>query len=85
MDLILIKQMKSVFVSHVWRKNTTGGISQPVEKNVPRNHLAWCTVTKVCGKMNAESLSGAEYFLTFIDDKTRYVWMYVLKLTLSDF
>ena len=33
----------------------------------------------VCGKMNAQSLSGAEYFLTFIDDKTRFVWVYVLK------
>ena len=33
----------------------------------------------VCGKMNAKSLSGAEYFLTFIDDCTRYVWVYVLK------
>ena len=33
----------------------------------------------VCGKMNTQSLSGAEYFLTFIDDKTRYVWVYVLK------
>ena len=33
----------------------------------------------LCGKMNAESLSGAEYFLTFIDDRTRYVWVYILK------
>ena len=33
----------------------------------------------VCGKMSTQSLSGAEYFLTFIDDKTRYVWVYVLK------
>ena len=33
----------------------------------------------VCGKINALSLSGAEYFLTFIDDKTHYVWVYVLK------
>ena len=33
----------------------------------------------VCGKMNTESLSGAEHFLTFIDDKTRYTWVYVLK------
>ena len=24
----------------------------------------------VCGKINAKSLSGAEYFLTFVDDKT---------------
>ena len=29
--------------------------------------------------MNAKSLSGAEYFLTFIDDKTHYIWVYVLK------
>ena len=33
----------------------------------------------LCGKMNVPSLGGAEYFLTFIDDSTRYVWTYVLK------
>ena len=33
----------------------------------------------VCGKMSTQSLSGAEYVLTFIDDKTRFVWVYVLK------
>ena len=33
----------------------------------------------VCGKMNARSLGGAEYFLTFIDDRTHYTWVYVLK------
>ena len=33
----------------------------------------------VCVKMNAESLSGGEYFVTFIDDNTRYTWIYVLK------
>ena len=33
----------------------------------------------VCSKMNTNSLSGAEYFLTFIDDHTHYVWVYVLK------
>ena len=30
--------------------------------------------------MNAHSLGGAEYFLTsFIDDRTQYTWIYVLK------
>ena len=29
--------------------------------------------------MNEKSLGGAEYFLTFIDDKTRYVWVYCLQ------
>jgi len=33
----------------------------------------------VCGKMNSKSLGGGEYFLTFIDDCTRYVWVYILK------
>ena len=33
----------------------------------------------VCGKLNEKSLGGAEYFLTFIDDKSRYVWVYFLQ------
>ena len=33
----------------------------------------------VCGKINSKSLSGAEYFLTFVDDHTRYTWVYALK------
>ena len=33
----------------------------------------------LCGKINTQSLGGAEYFLTFIDDKTHYVWVYPLK------
>ena len=33
----------------------------------------------VCGKISSKSLSGAEYFVTFIDDKTRYIWVYVIK------
>ena len=33
----------------------------------------------ICGKMNSKSLGGAEYFLTFIGNKTQFVWVYVLK------
>ena len=33
----------------------------------------------MCGKMQEKSLGGAEYFLTFTDDKTRYMWVYILK------
>ena len=28
---------------------------------------------------SSKSLGGAEYFVTFIDDKTRYVWAYAIK------
>ena len=30
----------------------------------------------VYGKMNHKSIGGAEYFLTFVDDKTHYIWVY---------
>ena len=30
----------------------------------------------VCGKIEKRSLGGAEYFVTLIDDKSRYVWVY---------
>ena len=33
----------------------------------------------VCWKMNVKSLGGAEYFVTFIDDKTHFTWVYVIK------
>ena len=33
----------------------------------------------VCGKINEKSLGNGEYFLTFIDDSTRYVSVYILK------
>ena len=33
----------------------------------------------LCGKITPKSSGGAEYFLTLTDDKTRYVWVYVLK------
>ena len=33
----------------------------------------------VCGKMGAKSRGETEYFLTLLDDKTHYVWVYPLK------
>ena len=33
----------------------------------------------VCGKISEKSVGGAQYFLTFTDDKTRYTWVYTLK------
>ncbi|KAG8485650.1 hypothetical protein CXB51_018843 [Gossypium anomalum] len=33
----------------------------------------------VCGPMRTESLSGNKYFILFIDDYTRYCWVYFLK------
>lgn len=33
----------------------------------------------VCGKLESKSLGGAQYFVTFIDDMTKYVWVYAIK------
>ena len=35
--------------------------------------------TDVCGKIEVKSIGGCEYFLTFIDDKSRFIWVYGLK------
>jgi hypothetical protein len=35
--------------------------------------------TNVCGTMTRRSLSGCEYYLTFIDDYSRKTWIYFLK------
>lgn len=51
----------------------------PTSRGKRANQLLGLVHSDVCGKMSSESLSGGEYFLTFIDDKTRYVWVYVLK------
>ena len=33
----------------------------------------------VCGKVGTQSLGGGEYFVTFLDDYTQDVWVYILK------
>ena len=34
----------------------------------------------VCGPINVKTLGGNKYIVTFIDDASRKVWVYVLKL-----
>ena len=45
----------------------------------PATEILELVHTDVCGKMNTKSLSGGEYFLTFVDDKSRHTWSYILK------
>ena len=35
--------------------------------------------TDVCGSMHTRNLGGSYYFLLFIDDCTRYTWVYFLR------
>ena len=46
---------------------------RPVEDPLEIEH------SDVCGKLRNKSLGGAKYFVTFIDQKTHYAWVYVIK------
>ena len=51
----------------------------PTDSGKRSKELLALVHSDICDKINAKSLSGAKYFLTFIDDCTCYVWVYVLK------
>ena len=73
----MIPQVKSASAKIVLRKlhksqfPTTGG--KRAKEPLGLVH------SDVCGKIQTSSLGGGHYFLTFIDDYTRYVWIYILK------
>ena len=35
--------------------------------------------TDICGEIETKSLSGKKYFVTFIDAKSRYLWIYAIR------
>ena len=51
----------------------------PVEQSKRADEVPCLVHTDVCGKVDTKSLSAGDYFLTFIDDETRYGWVYTLK------
>jgi hypothetical protein len=51
----------------------------PSTQRTKASHALELVHSDVCGKLRNKSLGGAEYFLVFIDDKTHFTWIYVLK------
>ena len=58
---------------------------QGKQVRLPFPHSSWKAKYKlelvhsdVCGPMSVPSLNGSRYFLTFIDDYTRWCWIYFL-------
>ena len=49
------------------------------ECHFQRQELLGVVHSDVHGKIETKSLSREEYFVTFIDDKSRFVWVYPLK------
>ncbi|KAL0451419.1 UNVERIFIED_CONTAM: Retrovirus-related Pol polyprotein from transposon RE1 [Sesamum latifolium] len=51
----------------------------PVDQAWRANEKLQLVHTDVCGPMSISSYGGSKYFLLFIDDFTRYCWVYFLK------
>lgn len=51
----------------------------PTGGGMRAEHILDLVHSDVCGKLGPRLAGGAEYIVTFIDDKSRYVWLYVLK------
>ena len=51
----------------------------PKDGRVGASHKLFLIHSDVCGPMQAASIGGFYYFVTFIDDFTRYTWIFALK------
>jgi hypothetical protein len=51
----------------------------PVHQEKIHNDLLELIHTDVCGPMQTKSLGSSSYFLTFIDDRSRYTWIYFIR------
>ena len=54
-------------------------ISFPKESTKRENEILELIHTDVCGPMETRSLGGSRYFVTFINDKSRYTAIYFMK------
>ena len=64
-------QVTSNSVSHISMESITGTNFHNTQAANLKNSLN--LVRDMCGKLSTKSLCGAEYFMTFIGNKTRYV------------
>jgi hypothetical protein len=51
----------------------------PSNPDKKKRDVLYIVHTDVCGPMQTRSLGGAFYFMLFIDDCTRYTWVYFLR------
>ena len=58
------------------RKQHRVSFSSKSKKKLKKLELVY---SDVCGPMDVETLEGNKYFVTFIDDATKKVWIYLLR------
>jgi hypothetical protein len=51
----------------------------PISTDKRKREILELVHTDVCGPMQTRSLGGASYFLIFIDDRTRFTWVYFIR------
>ena len=51
----------------------------PLSTSPNSTELLQLVHSDICGPMNIPSIGGGRYFILFIDDKSRYTWIYILQ------
>lgn len=51
----------------------------PIHKEKRQREILELIHTDVCGPMQTRSIGGAWYFLIFVDDRSRYTWVYFIR------
>ena len=73
----LAKNESLSFYDHcLVRKQHWASFNSRFKKKLEKLELVY---SDVCGLMDVETLGGNRYFVTFIDDATRKVWIYLLR------
>ena len=75
-DLLDIQEQKSICEAYQLGKQTRVVFPDNAFKALSKLQLVH---TDVCGPMHNESLNGSKYFLLFVDDYSRFCWIYFLK------
>ena len=75
MNLIMNQRRNQVFVNHVLIVSRVH--SFPKTGGERSDELLGIIHSDACGKIETKSLSGAEYFVIFFNDKSRFVWIYM--------
>ena len=51
----------------------------PIHEEKRQREILELIHTDVCGPMQTKSLGGALYFLIFVDNRSRYTWVYFIR------
>ena len=74
-----LKSVPTKYTCEPCLKGKLGKKSFPKESSSRASEVLELVHSDVSGRFDTESIGGKKYFVTFIDDKSRRVWIYTLK------